>query len=57
MKKIICIAVIIAIGCISFFAIAPWAKNTANYPKTIETLNSIENKAVVMTGTSILRWR
>lgn len=53
MKKIICIAVIIAIGCISFFAIAPWAKNTANYPKTIETLDSIENKAVVMTGTSI----
>ena len=52
-KKIIGITVIIAIGSISFFAIAPWAKNTANYPKTIETLESIENQAIVMTGTSI----
>ena len=52
-KKIICIAVIIAIGCVSFFALAPWAENPANYQKTIETLDSIENKAIVMTGTSI----
>lgn len=52
-KKIICIAVIIAIGCVAFFVLAPWAENPANYPKTIETLDSIENKAIVMTGTSI----
>ena len=42
-----------AVGCISFFAVAPWAENPANYPKTIEMLDSIENKAIVMTGTSI----
>ena len=52
-KKIICIAVIIAIGCVAFFVLAPRAENPANYPKTIETLDSIENKAIVMTGTSI----
>ena len=52
-KKIICITVILAVGCISFFAVAPWAENPANYPKTMETLDSIENKAIVMTGTSI----
>lgn len=52
-KKIICIAIIIGIGAISFFLAAPWAKDISNYPKTIETLESIENKAIVMTGTSI----
>ena len=52
-KKIICIAIIIGIGAISFFLAAPRAKDISNYPKTIETLESIENKAIVMTGTSI----
>lgn len=52
-KKIICIAMIIAIGCASFFAAAPLAENPENYQKTMETLDSIENKAIVMTGTSI----
>ncbi len=52
-KKIICIAMIIAIGCASFFVAAPLAEDPENYQKTMETLDSIENKAIVMTGTSI----
>ena len=52
-KKIICIVLLAALGAASFFAVGGWAKNPSNYQKTIATLDSIENKAVVMTGTAI----
>lgn len=52
-KKIIGIVLLAVLGTASFFAAGGWAKEPANYRNTMATLNSIENKAVVMTGTSI----
>ena len=51
-KKAVCIILVVVFGCVSVFAIAPWAKDPANYEKTIETLDSLENKAIILTGTS-----
>ena len=51
-KKIICVIILIAIGCVSFFVAAPWAGDPANYEKTTETLDNLENKAIIMTGTA-----
>lgn len=52
MKKIICIIVLAVIGCMSFFWAAPQARNPESYEKTIETLDGLENKALVMTASS-----
>ncbi len=51
-KKIVCVIILIAIGCVSFFVAAPWAGDPANYEKTTETLDNLENKAIIMTGTA-----
>ena len=51
-KKIICIIICVAIGAASFFWAAPKAQNPESYEKTIETLDSLENKALVMTASS-----
>lgn len=51
-KKIICIIICVAIGAASFFWAAPTAQNPESYEKTIETLDSLENKALVMTASS-----
>ena len=51
-KKIICVIILIAIGCVSFFVAAPWAGDPANYENTTETLDNLENKAIIMTGTA-----
>ena len=51
-KKIICIIICVAIGSASFFWAAPTAQNPESYEKTIETLDSLENKALVMTASS-----
>ena len=51
-KKAVCIILVVVFGCVSAFAIAPWAKDPANYEKTIEILDSLENKAIILTGTS-----
>lgn len=51
-KKAVCVIFVVIFGCVSVFAIAPWAKDPANYEKTIETLDSLENKAIILTGTS-----
>ena len=47
-KKAVCIILVVVFGCVSVFAIAPWAKDPANYEKTIETLDSLENKAIIL---------
>lgn len=52
MKKVIWVIVLLAIGCALFFWVAPQARNPENYEKTIETLDSLENKALVMTASS-----
>lgn len=52
MKKIVCIIVLAVIGCMSFFWAAPQARNPESYEKTIETLDGLENKALVMTASS-----
>lgn len=52
MKKIVCIIVLAVIGCMSFFWAAPQARNPESYKKTIETLDGLENKALVMTASS-----
>ena len=52
MKKILCIIVLVVIGCMAFFWAAPQARNQESYEKTIETLDSLENKALVMTASS-----
>lgn len=52
MKKTVCIIVLVVIGCMSFFWAAPQARNPESYEKTIETLDSLENKALVMTASS-----
>ena len=51
-KKIICIIICVAIGAASFFWAAPTAQNPESYEKTIATLDSLENKALVMTASS-----
>lgn len=51
-KKIVCIVILVAIGCASFFWAAPTAQNPESYEKTIATLDSLENKALVMTASS-----
>ena len=51
-KKIICIIICVAIGAASFFLAAPTAQNPESYEKTIATLDSLENKALVMTASS-----
>lgn len=52
MKKVIWVIVLLAIGAASFFLAAPTAQNPESYEKTIETLDSLENKALVMTASS-----
>ena len=52
MKKVIWVIVFLAIGAASFFWAAPTAQNPESYEKTIETLDSLENKALVMTASS-----
>ena len=52
MKKILCIIVLVVIGCMAFFWAAPQARNPESYEKTIATLDSLENKALVMTASS-----
>ena len=52
MKKVIWVIVLLAIGAASFFWAAPTAQNPESYEKTIETLDSLENKALVMTASS-----
>ena len=52
MKKVIWVIVLLAIGAALFFWVAPQARNPENYEKTIETLDSLENKALVMTASS-----
>ena len=51
-KKIVCIVILVGIGCASFFWAAPKAQNPESYEKTIATLDSLENKALVMTASS-----
>ena len=51
-KKIICMIICVAIGAASFFWAAPTAQNPESYEKTIATLDSLENKALVMTASS-----
>ena len=50
MKKVIWVIVFVAIGAASFFWAAPTAQNPESYEKTIETLDSLENKELVMTA-------
>lgn len=52
MKKVIWVIVFLAIGAASFFWAAPTAQNPESYEKTIETLDNLENKALVMTASS-----
>lgn len=52
MKKVIWVIVLLAIGAASFFWAAPTAQNPESYEKTIATLDSLENKALVMTASS-----
>ena len=52
MKKVIWVIVLLAIGAASFFLAAPTAQNPESYEKTIETLDNLENKALVMTASS-----
>ena len=52
MKKVIWVIVLLAIGAASFFLAAPTAQNPESYEKTIATLDSLENKALVMTASS-----
>ena len=52
MKKVIWVIVLLAIGAASFFWAAPTAQNPESYEKTIETLDGLENKALVMTASS-----
>ena len=52
MKKVIWVIVLLAIGAASFFWAAPTAQNPESYEKTIETLDNLENKALVMTASS-----
>lgn len=52
MKKVIWVIVLLAIGCASFFWAAPKAQNPESYEKTIATLDSLENKAMIMTASS-----
>ena len=51
-EKIVCIVILVGIGCTSFFWAAPKAQNPESYEKTIATLDSLENKALVMTASS-----
>ena len=51
-KKIVCIVILVGIGCTSFFWAAPKAQNPESYEKTIATLDSLENKAMIMTASS-----
>ena len=52
MKKVIWVIVLLAIGAASFFWAAPTAQNPESYEKTIETLDGLENKALVLTASS-----
>lgn len=52
MKKVIWVIVLLAIGAASFFLAAPKAQNPESYEKTIATLDSLENKALVITASS-----
>lgn len=51
-KKLINSAILIIIAAILFFGVSKWATSVDSYSKILDTLNTLQKKALALTGTS-----